>query len=113
MNNLNSVLIEGELVADPVLLDSKVVRFNIASTRFHKINDILEKETGYFPVIAGGRLGTTCFETLKKGRVVRVVGRLMQVTSFDEQGNGSMAIVIDSEHVEFRPVIQQVEEKAS
>jgi hypothetical protein len=48
----------------------------IASDRFYRQNESTEKEVFYFDVEAWARLGRACAENLKKGRGMRVVGRL-------------------------------------
>lgn len=114
MNSLNSVLLEGNLVADPVRLDSHFVIFTIESVRFTTIDDVLVKETSKFTItVPKGNLAKICFDTLKKDRGVRVVGRLRQNSIFNEGGKGNSTIEIIAEHVEFKPVFQKETAKAS
>jgi single-strand DNA-binding protein len=90
MNSLNSILLEGNLVRDPenktLPSGSQVCNFAVASDRFYRQNDALEKEVSYFDVEAWARLGQSCSENLKKGRGVRVVGRLKQDRWTDNEG---------------------------
>lgn len=111
MNSLNSILLEGNLVRDPESRNtpagSQVCNFAVASDRFYKQNDALEKEVSYFDVEAWSRLGQTCAETLKKGRGVRVVGRLKQDRWMDPEGKQRTKVKIVAEHVEFKPVFRK------
>jgi single-strand DNA-binding protein len=54
MNNLNSILIEGNLVRDPLFRSTPkgtpVCTFTLASNRFFKQDSGLEKEVGFFDV---------------------------------------------------------------
>jgi len=118
MNSLNSILLEGNLVRDPesktLPSGSQVCNFSIATNRFWKQNDALEKETSYFDVEAWARLGQTCADTLRKGRGVRVVGRLKQDRWQDTDGKNRSKIKVVAEHVEFKPMFktQDTEGKA-
>ena len=80
MNSLNSILLEGNLTRDPesktLATGSQVCNFTVASDRFYRQNENTEKEVSFFDVEAWARLGIACTENLKKGRGVRVVGRL-------------------------------------
>lgn len=105
MNSLNSILLEGNLVADPTVstTDSgnSVCRFTVESERFYKDGEGLEREASRFEVEAWGRLGQTCADTLKKGRGLRVVGRLRQ-ERWTEDGRDMSKVVVVAEHVEFK-----------
>lgn len=57
----------------------------------------------YFDVEAWSRLGSTCAQYLKKGRGVRVVGRLKQDRWIDPDGKPRAKVKIVAEHVEFKP----------
>jgi single-strand DNA-binding protein len=113
MNSLNSILLEGNLVRDPesktLPTGSQVCNFAIASDRFYKqAEGDLEKEVSYFDVEAWAKLGTACVQNLKKGRGVRVVGRLKQDRWTDQEGKTKSRVKIVAEHVEFKPVKSQV-----
>jgi single-strand DNA-binding protein len=100
MNSLNSILIEGNLVRDPetrtLSTGSQVCNFAVASNRFYKQNEELEKEVSYFDVEAWSRLGQSCATNLKKGRGVRVVGRLKQDRWTDGEGKTRSRVKIIS-----------------
>lgn len=107
MNNLNSILIEGNLVRDPELAYTQkgtaVCKFSVASNRFFKQEEEMQKEVSYFDVSTWARLAEVCGEYLKKGRGVRVVGRLKQDRWTDPEGKPRSRIEIVAEHVEFKP----------
>ncbi len=107
MNNLNSVLIEGNLVRDPELSytsgGTAVCKFSVACNRAFKKDEQLQKEVSYFDVSTWTRLAEVCGEYLKKGRGVRVVGRLKQDRWSDTDGKPHSRVLIVAEHVEFKP----------
>ena len=107
MNNLNSILIEGNLVKDPELSytakGTAVCKFSVACNRAFKQDDQLQKEVSFFDVSTWTRLAEVCGEYLKKGRGVRVVGRLKQDKWTDADGKPHSRIFIVAEHVEFKP----------
>jgi single-strand DNA-binding protein len=110
VNSLNSILLEGNLVRDPesktLATGSQVCNFTVASDRFYRQNDNTEKEVYYFDVEAWSRLGLACSQNLKKGRGVRVVGRLKQDRWTDGEGKTKSRVMIVAEHVEFKPIRQ-------
>jgi single-strand DNA-binding protein len=107
MNNLNSILIEGNLVRDPQLRTTpkgtQVCTFTLASNRFFKQEAGLEKEVGFFDVESWATLGESCFKQGRKGRGARVVGRLRQDRWNGADGKPNSKICIVAEHVEFKP----------
>jgi single-strand DNA-binding protein len=111
MNNLNSVLIEGNLVRDPVFKNTEkgtpICNFTIASNRFFRQDTELEKEVGFFDVEAFSKLAEACRGHGRKGRAVRVVGRLKQNRWINAEGKSFSRIVIVAEHIEYRPDISQ------
>jgi single-strand DNA-binding protein len=107
MNNLNSVLIEGNMVCDPVFRatakGTAVCTFRIASNRFYKNGDNLEKEVSYFDIETWSKLAENCRNSGGKGRGTRVVGRLKQNRWTDADGKNRSSVTVIAEHVEFRP----------
>jgi single-strand DNA-binding protein len=99
MTNLNSILIDGDVMEDPWIVitaeGATQTRFTVRS-RHHTTKD---DTTIMVPVLTVGRLAEVCGEYLKKGRMVRVVGRL------DSQGGPIDAplLFVYAEHVEFKP----------
>ena len=111
MNNLNSILIEGNLVKDPELSytskGTAVCKFTVACNRAFKQDDQLQKEVSFFDVSTWTRLAEVCGEYLKKGRGVRVVGRLKQDRWTDTDGKPRSRVLIIAEHVEFKPQLKK------
>jgi single-strand DNA-binding protein len=107
MNNLNSILIEGNLVRDPLYRTTPkgthVCTFTLASNRYFKQDSGFEKEVGFFDVETWSRLADTCYNQGRKGRGVRVVGRLKQDRWNGPDGKPRTKVSIVAEHVEFRP----------
>lgn len=111
MNNLNSVLIEGNLVRDPELRYTQkgaaVCSFVLASNRYFKQDEETQKEVSFFEVTTWSRLAEVCGEYLKKGRGVRVVGRLKQDRWAGPEGQTRSKVSIVAEHVEFKPNLKK------
>ena len=107
MNNLNSVLLEGNLCRDPELRytpkGTAVCTLVVASNRTYKVDGERHEEVSFVEATTWGKLATVCAEHLGKGRGVRVVGRLKQERWEDGDGNTRAKIVIVAEHVEFQP----------
>ncbi|MDR0323333.1 MAG: single-stranded DNA-binding protein [Treponema sp.] len=116
MNNLNSVLIEGNMVRDPLIRATPkgalVCNFSIASNRYYRQDSNLEKETGFFDVETWGKLAETCNMQGRKGRGVRVVGRLKQDRWTGSDGKNHSKISIVAEHVEYRADFKKYGESA-
>jgi single-strand DNA-binding protein len=117
MNNLNSILIEGNLVRDPLFRatpkGTPVCTFSLASNRFFRQDTGLEKEVSFFEVETWAKLAEACSNLGKKGRGVRVVGRLKQDRWTGTDGKPRSRIAIVAEHVEFRPEFKKNGEKAA
>ncbi|MDR1099929.1 MAG: single-stranded DNA-binding protein [Treponema sp.] len=113
MNNLNSILIEGNLVRDPLFRSTPkgtpVCTFCLASNRFFKQDSGLEKEVSFFDVETWAKLAEHCYNLGHKGRGVRVVGRLKQERWTGSDGKSRSRITIVAEHVEFRPDFKKEE----
>lgn len=112
MNPLNSILIEGNVVRDVVLDETakgtKFCKFSIAANRYYKSETgTFETEVSFFDVETWGKLAELCSENCKKGRGVRIVGRLKQGRWTDNSGAKVSKIGIIAEHVEFKPVFKQ------
>jgi single-strand DNA-binding protein len=109
MNNLNSILIEGNLIRDPALRHTPkgtaVCTFTIASNRFGRkdVGEKPEKEESFFDIETWGKLAESCGSHGHTGRGVRVVGRLKQYRWTGADGKQQSRIIILAEHVEFRP----------
>ena len=117
MNNLNSILIEGNLVRDPLFRSTAkgtpLCTFSLASNRFYKQDSQLEKEVSFFDVETWSKLAENCYNFGHKGRGVRVVGRLKQDRWTGSDGKAHSRVTIVAEHVEFRPEFKKGEAKAA
>lgn len=115
MNSLNSILVEGNLVRDPVLAQTPkgtpVCNFSLASNRFYRVDNETQKEVSFFEVEVWAKLAENCAEYLKKGRGVRIVGRLKQDRWMDGEGKNHSRVKIIGEHVEFKPDFSGRKEK--
>jgi single-strand DNA-binding protein len=107
MNNLNSILVEGNFVRDPELKNTHggaaVCKFSIATTRSYRSGEGFEKEVSFFDVEAWAKLAEAVGAKGKKGRGCRVVGRLKQERWNDKEGKARSRIIIVAEHVDFMP----------
>jgi single-strand DNA-binding protein len=107
MNNLNSILIEGNMVRDPQLRTTTkgtpVCNFRLASNRYLRRDNGYEQEVSFFDVETWAKLADQCNNLGRKGRGVRVVGRLKQDRWTDNDGKPRSRVSIVAEHVEFRP----------
>ncbi|MDR3123556.1 MAG: single-stranded DNA-binding protein [Treponema sp.] len=107
MNNLNSIIIEGNMVRDPLLRTTArgtaLCTFTIASNRYYRQDSVLESEVSYFDVESWSKLAEQCSDMGHKGRGVKVVGRLRQNRWNDPDGKFRSKVSIVAEHVEFRP----------
>ena len=105
MNNLNSVLVEGNLTRDAELAytpkGTAYTKIGLACHRYYRKDDEYQEETSFFEVTVWGRQAEVCAEYLEKGRTVRVVGRLRQDRWDDQDGNPRSRVCITAEHVEF------------
>jgi len=107
MSNLNSILIEGNMVREPQYRTTSkgtpVCTFSLVSNRFFRHDNGYEREVSFFDVETWAKLADTCNNLGKKGRGVRVVGRLKQDRWTGNDGKPRSRISIVAEHVEFRP----------
>lgn len=112
-NNLNSIILEGNLTREPNLTHTgkgtSVCNFNIASNRYFRSDNETVNEVSYIDVEAWSKLGEICAEKLDKGRGVRVVGRIKQDRWEDAEGKSHNRHKIVAEHIEFKPSKKQDE----
>ena len=116
MNQLNSLILEGNLVKDAVLTEPapgfKKCVFTMGVNRFYKNrNNESVNEASFFDVEAYNQVAEWCGKKATKGRGVRVVGRLKQDTWKDEAGKSASRIYVVAEHIEYKPV-KKVEEQS-
>lgn len=105
MNSLNSILLEGNLIRDPEVSNTPkgtaVCKFTIASNRFYKQDDKYHEEVSFFDVTTWTQLAEVCSQYLKKGRGVRVIGRLKQDRWKGNDGKNKSKIYVIADAVEF------------
>lgn len=106
-DDLNSVLLEGRLVKDPILKEfsnqSMICNFSIANNFSFKMKDGKYKSDATFiDIKVWGRSGQLCNQYLKKGSIVRLRGRITQDRWEDESGYKKSRIFVTAGHVEFR-----------
>lgn len=109
MNQLNSIILEGNLVKDAELLEPvsgfKVCKFAIGVNRYYKNKkDVGVNEVSFFDVETFGKTADYCLKKASKGRGVRVVGRLKQETWKDDAEKTHSRVFVIGEQVEFKPV---------
>lgn len=97
MNDINSVIVEGEMGTVP----NDDGKCYVIVTRTFK-NELDEKETtrSHFFIVIKGRLAEMYADKFKRGRKVRIVGRLQN----DNRGRAE----IFAEHIEFKPTFDSV-----
>ena len=113
-NDLNSLILEGNLVRDAELIEPaegfKICKFTIAVNRWYKNkNDEGVDEVSYFDVEVYGKAAEACVNKATKGRSIRVVGRLKQAQWKDDEGKYMSRIYVVAEHIEYKPVFNKQE----
>ena len=107
MNQINSLIIEGNLVKDCEIVETvkgfKVGKMTITINRWSKnANGEETIEVSYFDIEMYGVMIEKLVDKCKKGVGVRVVGRLKQERWKDETGKNHSKVVIVCEHIEFK-----------
>ena len=106
MNQLNSIILEGNVVKKAELSEPTsgfmVCRFPLAVNRKTKTpNGELHEEVSFFDVETYGQMAEKCSKYCDKGKGVRVVGRLKQSRWEDNNVKHSKVFVV-AEHVEYK-----------
>lgn len=109
MNQLNSLILEGHLVRDSVPSEPapgfKKCSFTVGVNRYYKNRNNQDvNEVSFFDVEAYGTMAEYCAEKAKKGRGVRVVGRLKQDTWKTNDGKTASRVYVVAEHIEYKPL---------
>ena len=96
MNQLNSIILEGNVSEKPVFDEVKgTFDFPIAVKRFYKNEDGSEElETSHFNIRSYGKMAEVCKDKCTVDRGIRVVGRLKEENS---------KVIVIAEHIEFKP----------
>jgi len=107
MRQMNSIVVEGNLTRDPDFRQTPkgtpVCMLSVASNRYYKVDEETRSEVSFFNVETWARVAETCSEYLKKGRGVRVIGRLKQDRWVDQEGKNRDRVVIVASQVDFKP----------
>ena len=115
MRDLNSIIIEGNLTRDPEFRETPkgtpVCMFSLASNRYYRTDEDTRQEVSFFNVETWSRVAESCNEYLKKGRGVRVVGRLKQDRWVNQEGQNCDRIKIVAEHVDFKPQFKKAQDR--
>lgn len=111
MNQLNSIILEGNLVRDVVLSEPvsgfKVAKATIGVNRsYRNRNNEFTNEVSFFDVDCYGNAAEYFSSNGTKGRGIRVVGRLKQDTWKDSDGKSHSRIYVVAEHIEYKPAFK-------
>ena len=106
MNQLNSIILEGNIVRKAELSEPstgfKVCKFPLAVNRYTKTPEGEQREeVSFFDVEAYGEIAETCSKWCDKGQGVRVVGRLKQ-SRWEQDNQKKSRIYVVAEHVEYK-----------
>ena len=110
MNDINYVVLGGNLTRDPshrqIDANTTVCRFTIAVNRgyYNKKEETWVNIPAFVGIETWNSVADACANNLKKGRGVRVVGRLHQSTWNGQDGLRMDKLYVLSEHVEFQPI---------
>ena len=106
MNQLNSIILEGNVVRKAEFSEPKtgfqVCKFPLAVNRKTKTPDgETKEEVSYFDVEAYGEMAESCSKWCDRGQGVRVVGRLKQ-SRWEENNVTRSKVYVIAEHVEYK-----------
>ena len=105
MKNLNSILLEGDLIDQPI---SSTGPDGIAQCTFSLTSG---ENAPSVPVITYHKLAIRCGELLDKGASLRIVGRIAQDLEASA-ATGSFCLRVIAEHVEIKPKVSSRAEVA-
>jgi len=107
LNPLNKFFLEGNLTKDPAYRSTPggtlICNFSIAVNRYYGKGDDKEQETSFFDVEAWGEIAEYCQTYAKKGRGVRVYGRLKQERWNNAEGKQQSRILLVAKEIEYKP----------
>lgn len=102
MATANTITVTGNITRDPevkALTNTTVAKFGLAHNRSYKKDDEWETETSFFNVTSWGGLAENVGDSVSKGDMVTVVGRLKQGTYEDKDGNERQSFDIIADDV--------------
>lgn len=104
MNDLNTVMIEGNLTRDPELAylptGTAKCTISIGVNRSYRKNDEWVKEASFFDVVLWAKLAEYYAEKLTKGMRVRVIGSLKQ-ERWETEGKTRSRVCIVADRVDY------------
>lgn len=105
MQNLNSILLEGNLVDDPKLVTmesgTKLTKFKLASNHYYKAkNGEVKANTVFIFVECWAGSFDKVMASLAKGTLTRVVGRLKMNSWTDDEGKTRESFSIVANYIE-------------
>ncbi len=99
----NFTILEGRLTRDPEYKQSRagksMLKFSIANNSGSKKEN--KDNVGYYDVFAWSELAERFNDRLKKGKGIRVIGKLNQWRWKDDDGKSFSKISIVASHIEF------------
>lgn len=118
MNQLNSIILEGNLVRDCSVSETctgvLVAKFSIGVNRtFNNRENQKVEEVSYFDIECYGNMAKYAKSKAVKGCGVRVVGRLKQNTWKNNEGKSCSRVYIVAEHIEYKPIRKQESQSQS
>ena len=105
MKNLNSILLEGDLIDQPI---SSTGPDGVAQCTFSLTSG---ENAPSVPVITYHKLAMRCSQLLDKGSSIRIVGRIAQDLEASA-ASGSFCLRVIAEHVEIKPKVSSRAEVA-
>jgi len=104
MNDLNTVMIEGNLTHDPELVylpnGTAKCGLSIGVNRSYRKDGEWKKEASFFDVVLWAKLAQYYVEKLSKGTRVRVIGSLKQ-ERWQKDGKNYSRVLIVADHVDY------------
>ena len=117
MNQLNSLIIEGNVVNEMVEVVEPVAGFKVAKLSigvncfFKNAEGEKVNEVSYFDIECYGQMAQIVSDKCVKGRGIRVVGRLKQDRWTDNENKTHSKVYVVAEHIEFKPMPKVAEVK--
>lgn len=106
MNGINQIILEGNVVTDVyyTIVPIPHARVEILSLRIYRDSDgNVTEEKSCFEVEGFDALAESMKEYCRKGRGMRIIGRLKQNRWKDGDGVERGRVFVVAEHVEFKP----------
>lgn len=118
MNNINCLVVEGNITREPNFRTSPsgfpICKIPIAVNHYYKkaASGEYENEVSYFDVETFGKLAEICAKFSQKGRGLSVVGRLKQNRWKTPEGKNTSRVTIIAEKIEFKQRFNKAEDAA-